>query len=262
MLGNGQCDKECNTYACAYDLGDCDNDTIGYNTFRRLRDEYEQAIWNSHRLIEMVFGRATFKAAMHYPIIMNKRIWKLIEYIYPSHYKQAISNRFRKWTDFQYQYTFEAFLYELDILNTSRLDLLFYLLDDNKDGVLSESEILSLDTTSRLSSIIFKQGIRICFGKVFAIDLDQFTSCNILHKITRRIFSYLGKHTDVSRRGIWNPQMKDSIEYNIGILQSIKNRSLTFLCINDGMNTVAEQMQPILREFFESTFPEKSPFEI
>lgn len=261
MLGDGYCDQVCNTYECAYDLGDCDEDSIGYGSFRNLKDEYEQAIWNSHKLIETVFGKATFQAAMHLPLVMNKRIWNLIEYVFPKHYDQAITNKFRKWTDFQYQYTYEAFIREFSIHNTTKLNLLFYLLDTNKNGILSIEEIESLDDLDRLNSIIFKKGIRSCYGYARSINLHEYLSCDILHNITRRIFVYIGKHVDVSSNIIWNPQMEDSIHDNIKILESIKKKDIAFLCINDGMKTSADQMRPILKEFYDELFPQKTVFE-
>ena len=107
----------------------------------------------------------------------------------------------------------------------------------------------------------FKQEMWECFGKVHPINLEEYSSCAILHKITRRIFAFIGKHVDVSSKILLDPQLGDNVKKNIALLQTIKQRKPTFLCLNDGMRLSSGKMEPILKNFYEEFFPEKSLFE-
>ena len=244
---------------------------------RHLLDLYGDSLRHVNHLFNAKYGKETRKAPAHMPHCINKRVMAELQSRWSEQYEVTSSHRFRDAADMQLAFAYYYYVmnepapFDLQRLWSEKLDW-------DGDGQLNEQEI-------RLMAVYIA-------GKKCA-DEDVATFRDLLYNYTSPYNGYLVtldtlqlvpdvvealeqrgrkrkkyKHEVMTLDDVQFYMVSDNVTRVSQRLDELRVQMPKFICLNDDMNRTDVESgrmsgsAAVLREFYGSYFPARSPFEL
>jgi UDP-N-acetylglucosamine-lysosomal-enzyme len=238
---------------------------------RRLLDEFADSLRFVSSLYNQYFGRLPRKVIAHMPFLIDKNIMEELQCLWPREFDATSSHRFRHSHDMQY-----AFAYYYYIIQAHKEFVVEKLfndeLDKNHDGFISTEELshftrrLSKETSTALNNELYN-----CLAK----DKDGgdeyvIVSLTVI-KECPKVLEILQKYVTSQKKYKWQEGERDQVTFYMvrdnssaveRRLSEILSEKKKFICLNDNMDNPSAELVSMLHNFYESYFPERSPFEL
>ncbi|KAH8065067.1 hypothetical protein JL722_1965 [Aureococcus anophagefferens] len=252
-LGDGSCDKKCDSRACAYDAGDCggparfENDLPGGGVGepvvlrvgdRRLREPERELVR---------------KVPAHMPHMIDRDVVGAIQKKYAEPWRETASHRFRSGRDVQYAFayfhyvmgTFDAAAPDLDELWRVEISV---EIDADGSGSLDGNEVVTLAAMA-----LGKEPDDAYVDEIYACASSERVGA-ALRRWWRRLLSPRFATAAAADRG---DRWADP-----AALDSIRARRTKFICVNDNVDDMTPELAALFRDFFASYYPRRSQFEL
>ncbi len=262
---------------------------------RRL-DTYAQSLIHVNRLYTKEMGHELRKVPAHMPHFINRDIITEMQQRWPSEWDVTSSNRFRSNKDMQYSFAYYHYLINRHKLKVGYPEIYKYLarqIDTNNDGYIDQNEFLSLAHIVKgspvLASDIDQYNTCIATNATFSIHqeesaqtlpfgrihqqytfypyytIDEVLNCSLIYTNLRaniewsRIYPshIIGYDKDVAFEMIG-----ENYTHTLMQLNSVRARQSKFICINDNIHNMTDQLHEVVHQFYESFFPVPSIFEL
>ncbi len=262
---------------------------------RRL-DTYAQSLIHVNRLYTKVMGHELRKVPAHMPHFINRDIITEMQQRWPGEWDVTSSNRFRSNKDMQYSFAYYHYLINRHKLKVGYSEIYKYLarqIDTNSDGYIDQNEFLSLAhivkgspvqasdideynnciATNASYSVHKEESTQsVPFGHIHQqytfypyYTIDEVMNCSVIYTNLKtniewsRIYPshILGSDKDVAFEMIG-----ENYTHTLMQLNSVRARQSKFICINDNIHNMTDQLQEAIHQFYESFFPIRSIFEL
>ena len=262
---------------------------------RRL-DTYAQSLIHVNRLYTKVMGHELRKVPAHMPHFINRDVITEMQQRWPEEWDATSSNRFRSNKDMQYSFAYYHYLINRHKLKVGYAEIYKYLarqIDTNNDGYIDQNEFLSLAHIVKGSPVqasdideyynciaantsysVHKEESTqsLSFGRIHQqytfypyYTIDEVMNCSVIYTNLRtniewsRIYPshILGSDKDVAFEMIG-----ENYTHTLMQLNSVRARQSKFICINDNIHNMTDQLHEVIHQFYESFFPIQSIFEL
>lgn len=239
-------------------------------------DTFGESLKYVNRLYSKTFKPEVRKVPAHMPHFISKDVMEELQARFPSQFEETSSHKLRSPRDMQYAFSYMYYIIDMpEAFNLSETWGTYF--DTDASGDLDENEFWTLivyisggtPTGQELNETL--KEIANCTGKkveedLWPIRLEEFARCN---KTTERIRISMNKHKyhheefDSSSVGfvmVWNNDTTLQ-----GKLDGIRFRRHKFICLNDNVDhnsPEAVKTLKMLRDFYESLYPNPSSFEL
>lgn len=262
---------------------------------RRL-DTYGDSLVKTNTIISSAVGRRNRKVPAHMPHMIDREEMEKLQNWEPMReaWQQTSSRRFRSPEDVQYAFAFFYWVMEAAAASggTQRAALERFWareLDSNGDGVIDTNEFRTLaaivkgggvsdfDVMEVLSCVApsgnaNRHTVQLPNGAVVetvsvetpAVTLDGVLKCSRTAEALKRKVKERAPptHTIASEAEVAFEMIGDDFNRTQEQLDSVRARRAKFICINDDMDVAPPALQQVLRDFFDSYFPEQCAMEL
>ncbi|KAH3745280.1 N-acetylglucosamine-1-phosphotransferase subunits alpha/beta [Pelomyxa schiedti] len=245
---------------------------------RHLLDAFGDSLIYVNSLYNKEFGYSARKVPAHMPHMMNADVITEMQARWPEQWDLTSSHRFRDSRDMQFAFSYYYFLMsEVSEFNLTRL---WETLDLDRDGVLGKGEFRNM-AVNLLSPPLLKNGADILYHKIANCTYDiNITEVPVFQNITLETLQTCNRTIDMLEDAYWGLKYKfrlsnlDDVAFimvntNDTSLQkrldSIREKSNKFICLNDNMNhshPAAQHTIQVLQNFYQSLFPLPSQYEL
>lgn len=263
---------------------------------RRLMDTYASSLIFVNRLYSARFGTEMRKVPSHLPHMIDRDVMEELQTVWPGEWNATSAHRFRSPTDMQYSFAYYHYLFNRRKVQTPDLRRYFSaVVDTDNNGIVSENEMRTLvaimvgdgpsekdmeevlqciENNSTYVSVHNETNTMTTsvgeVSKSFRIRLnptvEEVLNCS---QVTDKLIKN-ADWTEFSPTAKMMPgkdlvafeMIGDNLTLTRGQLDSVRARQSKFICINDNMHNPSEELQEVLKQFFESFYPTPSVFEL
>ncbi|XP_065898347.1 N-acetylglucosamine-1-phosphotransferase subunits alpha/beta-like [Dysidea avara] len=258
---------------------------------RHLLDTFADSLRYVNKLYNKVYGYVSRKVPAHMPHMINKDIIQQLQDTFPEEFEQTSSHKLR--TIYDMQFSFAYFYYVISSKEQVSIAEVFKEMDVDLTGILSTRELRTLMTRLYELPIYletiekFENMLKNCSqnytGEIPVIPnedyqylydpnlplvtLEFLQHCTPLVKkmndtmATRQRY----KTEELGEDDISFKMINENATLVLEQLDWVRKHKRKFICINDNINhniEGAEMARMVLRDFFESLFPNPSQFEL
>lgn len=265
---------------------------------RRLLDTFANSLRHVSRVYNKAYGYTTRKVPAHIAHMLDKHAMGEMQEKFPEDWDATSSHRMRSSDDMQFAFAYFYFL--MSEQKNMTIEELFFELDADHSGVLSDREIRTLAT--RLYELPLELQDLVTLEEIFIncsknatsgsfdgvpltahnntfrrevyydkhmpqVTLDLVTKCHELKKLlTKQMISRSKYRYEIVGD---DEVVFKMIRYNVSIvvaqLDEVRKTPKKFVCLNDNIDysqDSAKLVKAVLRDFYESILPVPSKFEL
>ncbi|XP_040263582.1 N-acetylglucosamine-1-phosphotransferase subunits alpha/beta [Bufo bufo] len=267
--------------------------TNGKQVSRKLQDTFADSLRYVNKLLNSKFGFASRKVPAHMPHMIDRIVMQDLQDLYPAEFDKTSAHKVRHSEDMQFAFSF--FYYLMSAIQPLNISQIFYEVDTDGSGVLSDREIRTLATRIHqlplsLQDLTGLEHMLINCSKTLQLnsteDLiapatqESYYDPN-LPSVTKQLVMKCKPVTDLIRKAykdknkyrfeimgeedIAFKMIRTNVSHVVGQLDDIRKNPRKFICLNDNINhnhKDAQTVKAVLRDFYESMFPIPSQFEL
>ncbi|KAM4746784.1 N-acetylglucosamine-1-phosphotransferase subunits alpha/beta [Rhinophrynus dorsalis] len=274
-------------------LSDLSYITSGKQVGRKLQDTFADSLRYVNKLLNSKFGFTSRKVPAHMPHMIDRLVMQDLQDLYPAEFDKTSAHKVRHSEDMQFAFSF--FYYLMSAIQPLNISKIFYEVDTDGSGVLSDREIrtlatrihqlpLSLQDLTGLEHMLINCSKTIQFNSsqegVVPATQESYYDPN-LPPVTKTLVLNCKPVTDLIRKtykdknkyrfeimgeeDIAFKMIRTNVSHVVGQLDDIRKNPRKFICLNDNINhnhKDAQTVKAVLRDFYESMFPIPSQFEL
>ncbi|KAM4037761.1 N-acetylglucosamine-1-phosphotransferase subunits alpha/beta [Anomaloglossus baeobatrachus] len=267
--------------------------TDGKQVGRKLQDTFADSLRYVNKLLNSKFGFASRKVPAHMPHMIDRIVMQDLQDLYPAEFDKTSAHKVRHSEDMQFAFSF--FYYLMSAIQPLNISQIFYEVDTDGSGVLSDREIRTLATRIHqlplsLQDLTGLEHMLINCSKTLQLNStgesiapatqESYYDPN-LPPVTKQLVINCKPITDLIRKAykdknkyrfeimgeedIAFKMIRTNVSHVVGQLDDIRKNPRKFICLNDNINhnhKDAQTVKAVLRDFYESMFPIPSQFEL
>ncbi|XP_069620379.1 N-acetylglucosamine-1-phosphotransferase subunits alpha/beta isoform X2 [Ranitomeya imitator] len=267
--------------------------TDGKKIGRKLQDTFADSLRYVNKLLNSKFGFASRKVPAHMPHMIDRIVMQDLQDLYPAEFDKTSAHKVRHSEDMQFAFSF--FYYLMSAIQPLNISQIFYEVDTDGSGILSDREIRTLATRIHqlplsLQDLTGLEHMLINCSKTLQLNStgesvapatqESYYDPN-LPPVTKQLVVNCKPVTDLIRKAykdknkyrfeimgeedIAFKMIRTNVSHVVGQLDDIRKNPRKFICLNDNINhnhKDAQTVKAVLRDFYESMFPIPSQFEL
>ncbi|XP_075712804.1 N-acetylglucosamine-1-phosphotransferase subunits alpha/beta isoform X2 [Rhinoderma darwinii] len=267
--------------------------TDGKQVGRKLQDTFADSLRYVNKLLNSKFGFASRKVPAHMPHMIDRIVMQHLQDLYPAEFDKTSAHNVRHIEDMQFAFSF--FYYLMSAIQPLNISQIFYEVDTDGSGVLSDREIrtlatrihqlpLSLQDLTGLEHMLINCSktlhLNSTEGSIAPATQESYYDPN-LPPVTKQLVINCKPVTDLIRKAykdknkyrfeimgeedIAFKMIRTNVSHVVGQLDDIRKNPRKFICLNDNIkhnHKDAQTVKAVLRDFYESMFPIPSQFEL
>ncbi|XP_018412134.1 PREDICTED: N-acetylglucosamine-1-phosphotransferase subunits alpha/beta [Nanorana parkeri] len=267
--------------------------TNGKKTGRKLQDTFADSLRYVNKLLNGKFGFTSRKVPAHMPHMIDRIVMQELQDLFPAEFDKTSAHKVRHFEDMQFAFSF--FYYLMSAIQPLNISQIFYEVDTDGTGVLSDREIrtmatrinqlpLSLQDLTGLEHMLINCSKTVQFNNTETVFIpatqESYYDPN-MPPVTKQLLINCKPVTDLIRKAykdknkyrfeimgeedIAFKMIRTNVSHVVGQLDDIRKNPRKFICLNDNINhhhKDAPTVKAVLRDFYESMFPIPSQFEL
>ncbi|XP_073476428.1 N-acetylglucosamine-1-phosphotransferase subunits alpha/beta [Aquarana catesbeiana] len=267
--------------------------TNGKKVGRKLQDTFADSLRHVNKLLNGKFGFTSRKVPAHMPHMIDRIVMQELQDLFPPEFDKTSAHKVRHSEDMQFAFSF--FYYLMSAIQPLNISQIFYEVDTDGSGVLSDREIrtlatrinqlpLSLQDLTGLEHMLINCSKTVQFNNTenFFTPATQesyydpnmppvtkqlVTNCKPVTDLIRKAYKDKNKYRFeiMGEEDIAFKMIRTNVSHVVGQLDDIRKNPRKFICLNDNINHIhkdAQTVKAVLRDFYESMFPIPSQFEL
>ncbi|XP_066447509.1 N-acetylglucosamine-1-phosphotransferase subunits alpha/beta [Eleutherodactylus coqui] len=267
--------------------------TDGKQVGRKPLDTFADSLRYVNKLLNSKFGFASRKVPAHMPHMIDRIVMQDLQDLYPAEFDKTSAHKVRHSEDMQFAFSF--FYYLMSAIQPLNISQIFYEVDTDGSGILSDREIRTLATRIHqlplsLQDLTGLEHMLINCSKTLQLNSTEDSIASAtqesyydpnLPPVTKHLVINCKPVTDLIRKAykdknkyrfeimgeedIAFKMIRTNVSHVVGQLDDIRKNPRKFICLNDNINhnhKDAQTVKAVLRDFYESVFPIPSQFEL
>ncbi|XP_074127497.1 N-acetylglucosamine-1-phosphotransferase subunits alpha/beta isoform X2 [Sminthopsis crassicaudata] len=260
---------------------------------RQLKDTFADSLRYVNKILNSKFGFTSRKVPAHMPHMIDRIVMQELQDMFPEEFDKTSVHKVRHSEDMQFAFSY--FYYLMSALQPLNIAQVFDEVDTDQSGILSDREIRTLatrihDLPLSLQDLTGLEHMLINCSKLLPTNVtlinnipptqEAYYDPN-LPPVTKSLVTNCKPVTDkihkaykdknkyrfeiMGEEEIAFKMIRTNVSHVVGQLDDIRKNPRKFVCLNDNIDhnhKDAQTVKAVLRDFYESMFPQPSQFEL
>ncbi|KAM8979687.1 N-acetylglucosamine-1-phosphotransferase subunits alpha/beta isoform X1 [Sarcophilus harrisii] len=260
---------------------------------RQLKDTFADSLRYVNKILNSKFGFTSRKVPAHMPHMIDRIVMQELQDMFPEEFDKTSVHKVRHSEDMQFAFSY--FYYLMSALQPLNIAQVFDEVDTDHSGILSDREIRTLatrihDLPLSLQDLTGLEHMLINCSKMLPTNVtlinnipptqEAYYDPN-LPPVTKSLVTNCKPVTDkihkaykdknkyrfeiMGEEEIAFKMIRTNVSHVVGQLDDIRKNPRKFVCLNDNIDhnhKDAQTVKAVLRDFYESMFPQPSQFEL
>ncbi|XP_074082803.1 N-acetylglucosamine-1-phosphotransferase subunits alpha/beta isoform X2 [Macrotis lagotis] len=260
---------------------------------RHLKDTFADSLRYVNKILNSKFGFTSRKVPAHMPHMIDRIVMQELQDMFPEEFDKTSVHKVRHSEDMQFAFSY--FYYLMSALQPLNIAQVFDEVDTDHSGILSDREIRTLatrihDLPLSLQDLTGLEHMLINCSKMLPTNVTQINNIPPtqeayydpnLPPVTKNLVTNCKPVTDkihkaykdknkyrfeiMGEEEIAFKMIRTNVSHVVGQLDDIRKNPRKFVCLNDNIDhnhKDAQTVKAVLRDFYESMFPQPSQFEL
>ncbi|XP_068951346.1 N-acetylglucosamine-1-phosphotransferase subunits alpha/beta isoform X1 [Petaurus breviceps papuanus] len=260
---------------------------------RHLKDTFADSLRYVNKILNSKFGFTSRKVPAHMPHMIDRIVMQELQDMFPEEFDKTSVHKVRHSEDMQFAFSY--FYYLMSALQPLNIAQVFDEVDTDRSGILSDREIRTLatrihDLPLSLQDLTGLEHMLINCSKMLPTNVTQINNIPPtqeayydpnLPPVTKSLVTNCKPVTDkihkaykdknkyrfeiMGEEEIAFKMIRTNVSHVVGQLDDIRKNPRKFVCLNDNIDhnhKDAQTVKAVLRDFYESMFPQPSQFEL
>ncbi|XP_036615571.1 N-acetylglucosamine-1-phosphotransferase subunits alpha/beta isoform X2 [Trichosurus vulpecula] len=222
---------------------------------RQLKDTFADSLRYVNKILNSKFGFTSRKVPAHMPHMIDRIVMQELQDMFPEEFDKTSVHKVRHSEDMQFAFSY--FYYLMSALQPLNIAQVFDEVDTDQSGILSDREIRTLATRIHDLPLSLQP----------AVTKSLVTNCKPVTDKIHKAYKDKNKYRFeiMGEEEIAFKMIRTNVSHVVGQLDDIRKNPRKFVCLNDNIDhnhKDAQTVKAVLRDFYESMFPQPSQFEL